>query len=302
MSYKRFLKNHDLAPPLNQPERVIYRDLGGSQAGTTTSTSTGTASPWEAAQPFLKNLFNRAEFNYNSNPGYLAQQSPYTLQAIQQQATQAQDPNSLVGQAQRQLGKTIAGDYLTIDGNPAAQAAMNAARRTVNSQFRGDNYGSSANQEWLARGAAEAVSPILMQERQNQLNALNLAPSLQMAPTQQLAAAGAAQDSRKQGELDAPWDILSRYRAAISGQPGGSSSQSSQNPYFTNPTASLLGAGIGGLSLYNGLNQSGLLSGMNGLFGGADAAITGAGLTNFAGDFGSLGGNDLLSFMFSGGT
>jgi hypothetical protein len=170
----------------------------------------------------------------------------------------AMDPNSLVGQSQRELGKTISGQYLTTEGNPAMQAAIDAARRTVSSQFSGDNYGGSANQEWLARGAASAASPLLAQERQNQLNALQLAPGLQMANTSQLAGAGAAQEARGQAEIgasqqqfNAPWDLLQRYQQGIAGGLAAGGNTQTEQPYFQNNMASGLGLGLGGLAFAN---------------------------------------------------
>ena len=281
---KRFWKIADFAPPLEQPERRVLRDLGGG--GGTTQTNTVTKSdPWDAVQPYLRDVFGRAQTQYQ-NGGTLAPQSPYTLQAIQQQAASATDPNSLVARSQAELGRTINGDYLTAAGNPALQAAVDTARRTVNQQFNGDNYGGSAHQEWLARGAASAASPILSQERQNQLQAMQLAPSMQGANTAQLAQAGQAVDARSQAEMDAPYNNFSRYANTIfaGGGMGGSSSSQGQQPYYSNPMANALGMGLGGLALYNGLGAAGL-------FGGAAAA--GGALAPFAG----MGGSSLALMM-----
>jgi hypothetical protein len=178
----------------------------------------------------------------------------------------AQDPNSLVGQSQRELGNTISGRYLDINNNPAAQEALDAARRNVSSQFSGDNYGGSAHQEWLGRASAGAVSPILMQERQNQLNSLQLAPGLQQANLSQLAGAGAAQEGRGQAEIaaaqqqqQAPWQNLYNYQQALSsGQPYGQQTGAQQNPYFTNPLASGLGGGLAGAGIASAFPALGL--------------------------------------------
>jgi hypothetical protein len=245
---RHFWKTADCPPPLEHPVHRCHRDIFGGGGGTTNTNTIQKADPWEGVQPYLRDLFGRAQSQ--SFAPQLAGQSPYTLQAIQQQAQMAQDPNSLIGMSQRQLGSTIAGDYLSVDKNPAMQEAINAARRTVNSQFSGDNYGSSAHQEWLARGAAGAVAPMLQQERQNQLGALQMAPGLQTANLGLLSSAGAMQDARAQAELDAPHQALSRYQALISGQGGGTTSGSTETPYFTNPLSSAFGLGLGTLGLY----------------------------------------------------
>lgn len=275
---RRFWQQHDIAPPLEQPEHRAPRDVFGSRANTVNTTTTQQSAPWSGVDPYLRDIFSQSQGLFNRGPysgPYLTEQSPYSAQAIQQQAAQARDPNSLTSQAQRELGRTISGEYLNIDNNPAAQAAINAATRNVNSQFSGDNYGSSANQEWLARASTEAASPFLMQERQNQLNALQQAPYLQQANTGALAAAGAAQEARGQAEIGAqqqayaaPWLNLFNYQQGVAGANrgagGGSDTRSGQNPYFTNPLASMLGLGIGGLSLYNGMNAAGMFGGGGG--------------------------------------
>lgn len=238
---------------LDEAPQTGCHDIFGGGGGSTTTVQK--SDPWKGAQPYLRDLFGRAQ--QQSFAPQLGAQSPYTQQAIQAQASSAQDPNGLVGMAQGELGRTIRGDYMSIDNNPAAQAAMNAARRGVNSQFSGDNYGSSAHQEWLGRGLTEAASPFLAQERQNQLSAINAAPGLQMANINQLAGAGAAQDARSQAEVDAPNTALARYQQLISGQGGGTTSAS--QPYFTNPAASALGGALGGYGLMSGLGSMAML-------------------------------------------
>ena len=225
---------------------------GGGPAGTTTIVQ----DPWSGLQPYLLDVFGRAQGQANQGiygGPYIAPQSPYSQQAISQQATMAGDPNSLISQAQRELGNTISGKYLNIDNNPAAQAAINAATRNVNSQFSGDNYGSSANREWLARASTEAASPFLMQERQNQLGALQFAPGLQTANVNLLGGAGAAQETRGQAEIEAaqqqfqaPWQNIANYQQALAGGQGyGSQTQ----PYFTNPLGSALGGASAGFGI-----------------------------------------------------
>ena len=236
---------------------------GSQQSGTTNQTTT--SSPWEGVQPYLKDLFAKAQTQQQGG-GYqgqfIAPQSPFTTQAIAQQAAQAQNPNGLVGQAQGQLGQTIGGDYLDPSSNPYLQSTLNSltgnALRATNQQFSGDNFGSSANQQWLSKNIVDATAPYLSNlysgERTNQLNALNLAPSLQGANTSQLAGAGAMQDQYAQAKIAAaqqqaqqPFNLLSQYQQLVSGQPGGSSTTAT--PYYTNPAANILGGGLAGYQL-----------------------------------------------------
>ena len=237
--------------------------LGGSQQSGTTNQTT-TSSPWSGVQPYLTDLFQKAR-NYQRGGGYqgpyIAPQSPYTQQAIEQQANLAKS-GGLVGQAQTQLGKTIGGDYLDPSSNPYLQSTLNEltgnALRATNQQFSGDNFGGSANQEWLTRNITNATAPYLSNlysgERSNQLNALNLAPSLQYANVNQLGQAGAQQDAYNQAAIQAaqqkaaqPFNLLSQYQQLISGQPGGTSTTST--PYYTNPLATAVGGGLAGYQI-----------------------------------------------------
>lgn len=233
--------------------------IGGSQGGSTQTAQT--QDPWSGVQSYLRDLFSRGQ-GLLGQPG-IGPQSPYTMSAIQQQAQLAQDPNSLVAQAQKGLGQTIAGDYLDPSKNPylasTAQQAIDQATRSVSGRFSGENYGSAANREWMTRSATEAASPYYFgaynQERQNQLNAMQLAPGLQFANIPQLYQAGQMQEARGQAELDAPWTQLARYRGLLTGTPGGTTT--TNQPYFTNPWASALGGAAAGASIYNSWPSSG---------------------------------------------
>lgn len=262
---RRFWKNSDIAPPLDQPERLICRDIFGGSSPSGNTTTIQKSDPWGGVSPYLSDIFARAQ-GLSLNGNTIAPQSAATKQAISQQISDSTNPNGLVSQAQGAIKPYLSGDFLSMDHNPAIQAAVDAARRTVNTQFSGDNYGGSANREWLTKAATSAAAPMITDQQNKQLSAISAAPGLQVANTNLLANAGNSQDIRSQTELMAPWDILSRYLAAVSGQPGGTAS--STNPYFTNAPANALGLGLGGLSLYNGMKQGGLLGGGGG--GGAD--------------------------------
>jgi hypothetical protein len=212
---------------------------GGGSTQTTSS-----AAPWEAAQPYLRDLFGRA-----NTQSYMGSQAEDLMKQ------RALDPNSLTAQAQGQLGQTISGQYLSPDSNPYLRASVQDALGLAGSTFAGQyggaagqNLGNSGYQEALARGlgatATNAYSNAYGQERQNQLNAMQMAPSLGNADLAQLAAAE-----------QMPWQRFQSLQQLLSGAGGGSSS--TQTPYYTNPMATAMGMGIGGLSLYNGMNQAG---------------------------------------------
>jgi hypothetical protein len=248
--------------------------LTGKKGGSTTTTQN--TAPWIGQQPYLTDVFERAQGLADRGPFSYAP-SAFTTQAQQMQAQRALDPNSAVGRAQGVLGDTISGRYLSPETNPALRASVQDALGLAGSAFAkqyggaaGNNLGNSGYQEALARGlgatATNAYADAYGRERQNQLNAMQLAPSLGIADVAQLGQVGAAQDALAQQQFNSPWENLSKYQAAISGQFGGSGS--TQTPYFQNPLATAMGMGIGGLSLYNGMNQAGM-------FGAAPSAGTG---------------------------
>ena len=248
------------------------------------------ADPWSGVQPYLTDMFGRGNtLSYGSPYSYAA--SPFTLQAQQLAAQKAQDPNSLVGQSQSMLGNTISGQYLSPDSNPYLKASVQDALGLAGSAFAkqfggaaGQNLGNSGYQEALARGlgaaATNAYSNAYGQERQNQLNATQLAPSLDYANIAQLGNVGAQQEARSQAQYNAPWENLYNLQRLISGQPGGTTQ--GQSPYFTNPAANALGLGLGGMAFYNGMGS---------LFGGATAAtpaLATAGAGDVLGTFGPM--------------
>jgi hypothetical protein len=173
------------------------------------------------------------------------------------------------------------------------QQALNQVQSNVSGRFAGENYGGSANQEWLGKQLAGTALPIYAQqyqnERQNQLNALSMAPGLQQANLQQLLGAGALQENRGQQEIGAaqqqfyaPWDVLGRY-AQVLGQIQTPNSGTTSVPYYTNPTANLLGGALGGAQLGS---QIGSWFGSPNAFGGANASGWGTGAAYGNQDYG----------------
>lgn len=265
---------------------------GGGQTVNTVQNS----DPWEGVQPYLTDVFslaNQATHHAYNSGNLINGQSPYTLEAQQMAVNAARDPNSLGGQAQSVLGNTISGQYLSPDSNPYLKASVEDALGLAGSAFAkqyggaaGQNLGNSGYQEALARGlgatATNAYSNAYQNERQNQLNALQLAPSFNLMNSGILGNVGAQQEARERAEMMAPWEHIANYQRAISGQFGGQTS--GQQPYYSNPLANALGLGLGGLALYNGLGSAGLFGG------GAAASAPLLGATTGAADiFGALG-------------
>lgn len=270
-------------------------DLFGSKSNTTTTQSQ--SGPWSVAAPYLNNLYQNAAATYDRGPyqgPYITQQSAFTPYAQQLTAQKAQDPNSLVGQSQTELGKTISGQYLDPSSNPYFQQNVNDALGQAKSQFAsmyagqsGGNLTNSGFQEALQRNlgnvATNAYSQNYARERQNQLQATQLAPTMDYANIDRLSQIGAQQEARGQAEIgaqqaayNAPWENLNQYAQALKTGTGSTGSQ--QTPYYTNPAASNIGGAMGALQLYQMLSKQ-FGGGVGGAGGGSDPYASGS-MTN----------------------
>ena len=222
---------------------------GGSKQGGTTTASNA---PWgPAQQPLHQNMLMAQGMVNNPNP--------LLTQGVNAQAQRAMNGNPLNQAAQGNAMQTLQGDFLGPNSNPylrdTVNQAMGDARSQINGQFAGDNYGSSAHQEWLSKGLMQQALPMYNQnyqaERQRQMGAQALSPTL------------ANQDYMDIGQLQAAgnsqWDQLGRYQGLIQNTAGMGGTQS--QPYFQNNAASMMGGALGGMALYNGMNQGGLLGG-----------------------------------------
>jgi len=207
--------------------------MSGTFGGSSGTVNTqGTSTPWSGVQPYLLDAFQKAQANYGAS----------------------QAPNSLTSQAQGTAGSIMA-TPLNPSANSDFKASVQDALGQAGSAFAGQyggpagtNLGNSGYQESLARGlGATATNAYANQYNSNvaqHLTAAGLAPSLQAAP-------------------------LDSYIKALSGYNNGQTTN--QTPYFTNPLASLLGAGVGLGALNSAMGGSGLiggaLSGIKGLLG-----------------------------------
>lgn len=227
---------------------------GGKGKGTTQTTQT--SEPWSKAQPYMTDVMKLGQNLYNQN--YV---SPYTTQAQNLTANRALQGSPLMRNASSQLGSTISGNYLDPYKNPyfsgALSQAMGDVKSQINSQFTGDNFGSSAHQEWLGKGLTNAAMPMLANfynsERGNQMNAMGMAPAFAQqdySDLDRLGGVGAQQES-------SPWDNLFRYQQAVSGFGNTGGTTTSQQPYYQNQMANALGTGLNAAMLFKVLGQEG---------------------------------------------
>lgn len=233
---------------------------GGSKVQQINSTN----APWSGQQPFLSDVFGRAQNQFNAGPySYYPNSTvvPFSNQteaALGRLEGAANDPNSLTRQAQGQLGATLRGDYLNA-GNPAFGAMMdrvaNQIRPRLDAQFRGANYGGSLHQGATASALADAGANLAFQnygqERANQMQGMLFAPQLNTADVNPLVQVGQMREDLASREMQdqinrfnfnqsAPDEALRRYASIVAGgQWGGSQTQ--QQPLYSNPLAQGLG-------------------------------------------------------------
>src|SRR3990172_4081117 len=110
---------------------------GGSRGATTTVQQ---ADPWAGQQPFLADIFGEAQRLYDA-PGPLyfpgatvAPFSPETQAALRTQAARAMTGSPLNAGAQRELQRSLAGNYL--GANPHLQGAIDIASQGLTRNFR----------------------------------------------------------------------------------------------------------------------------------------------------------------------
>ena len=199
---------------------------GGSKpAGQTTTTN----APWGPQQPYLQDLYGRAQ-----------QVSQYGDQFTPDQAS-----------AQRELGKFASGErynpMLGMD-NPHLQGVIdNASQDTMRNLMpqmakanaASGSFGNSGVAETYGRAAGDALGNIATSTRfkdylaQQGLNETDL--------DRRMRAIGGFQ-TQANSEQGLPWNNLTNYKNSILGSGGGSES----TPYFSNTAASVLGgAGLG---------------------------------------------------------
>jgi hypothetical protein len=263
--------------------------------GTTTSTQTTQIDP--TIQPFLKygleeaqRLYQGGGPQYYSGQGYVGP-STATQTGIQALQARAQAGSPLTSAAQNQAYGTIQGDYL--GGNPffqgafqpAAQAATNAFNTAIgnvtSAASKAGRYGSGAMQNLQGAAAGELAQKLTgtagqlayqnyADERARQEAATYRAPGLAEADyadiNKQLAAGQLGEGYQNQAlqadmaryayEQNLPQQQLTNYLNQAYGFPAGKT-QTTQQPYFTNPTATALGTGLLGVQLLGGLDRMG---------------------------------------------
>lgn len=257
--------------------------MGGSSKQPTTTTQT--TEPPAFIQPYLKDAAQQAQNLYRSGgPSYFPGQTvapfaPATQQGLSTITNLATQGGQLTPAASSELLGTIQGRGI----NPFLGQAAQAATAPLFEQFQqetiptlqsifarsggtggsAEGFGAERAATALGRGVSEQAANLAYQsanqERQNQLNALALAPSLdaaRYADANALLGVGAAQQGQTQAEIQAAMDKynyeqnlpatqLNQYIAQITGAyPGSTTQQSSFTPHPVPSVASSYGSGV----------------------------------------------------------
>ncbi len=248
-----------------------------------------------------RNLYQQGGPRYFPGQTYV-NPAAETNDALSATAQKARSMQPMVTGMGAELGKTIGGDYL--NANPYLDATYGRAARAVERNFNesvmpgvnstfslAGRYGSNAHRtamdqatDSLGRSLGEMASDIYganyANERGKQIQAMALAPSTMGAmfmPEQQLAGVGASREdiaslplqeqiARFNFEQQAPANNLAQYLQFVSGNYGGTSTQT--QPLYRNPYAGALGGALVG-------SQIGQSTGVGGLGGAGLGALLG---------------------------
>ena len=271
------MRYHDYFYEIDGNQSVNNGKLGRllckGDSGGSTQTSTSKSEPWAGVQPFLTDLLQRGKTVSNNpfsfyNGDRVAGFSPEQESGFNLGTQRALAGSPTLNAANNNITKTLNGDYLNPASNPYLKQTVNNAldsvQTRVNSQFRGNNYGSTANQELLTKNLGDVANSIYGQnytnERNNQLNASGQATGLASADYQDanyLQGIGAQRQGLANEYLgnsattydkaaQFPYDQLQRYQGVVNagtGQ-GGTQTTTQPNPNQSNGFANLLGAGL----------------------------------------------------------
>lgn len=241
---------------------------GGSSERTSSTTN---SSPWAAQQPYLKDLFKRADQLYQSGPiQYYPGQTYAGMSPVSQTALQGITQRGLEGSPLNKasgsyLQDVLGGKYLNQDA-PGFDAVLNRARAGADSTYSGlgrygsgahdtavaDSIGNLAFQNYQAErdrmGAAAALAPTIAGQDFIDLNAVNQAGQQYQDELQNQINADMARYNFQQ---QSPYNNLADFARFIQGGYG-SSSQTSGTVPSTSPSnwQSAIGGGLALASMF----------------------------------------------------
>lgn len=203
-----------------QPALAAQTPVPGSTGGTASSLSAAPGAAPSSVIPF----------------------SPETEQALSQQTQMAQ-----TSPVSNSLDATIRGDYLY--GGPGFDAAYQASADRiipqVNSQFgTAGRSGSGLAQGEMTRQLGNAFAGQYGQERNNQMQALQMSPSVRYSDMDRLSQVGGMREGLQYEYAMEPWNRLGQYNSLVQGNYGGTTTTT--QPTYRNRTAGALGGAAAG--------------------------------------------------------
>lgn len=265
--------------------------MGGDSGGNTKTTNI----PWGGVQPYLQDYFQRAsDLSNNPYQPYTGQRisgfSPEQEQGLQMTTERALNGSPVMNAAQGNLQSTLEGDYLNPATNPVwqpmAQSITDAYQTGIGAQtdaaaaragaFGSSGYGEQvqANQRTLGDTLASAAGSLYNNERTNQMRAAMFAPQMAEADYRDAQALLGVGDVRREYQQDLlnqnyqdffdrqqyPYQQLNVLGQAV--QPGLSfGTQTSNNGYKPNKTASALGGAASGAAMGSVFGPVGTVAG-----------------------------------------
>lgn len=218
--------------------------------GTTKTESETNTQPWAAQQPYLKDLFKRAESLYQAGPlqyypgDTYAGMSPVSQTALEGITKRGLEGSPLNKASGSYLQDVLSGKYLGQDA-PGWDAVQNRARAAADSTYSGmgrygsgahdtavaDSIGNLAFQNYQAErdrmGSAAALAPTIAGQDFIDLNAVNQAGQQYQGELQNQINADVARYNFQQ---QAPYNNLADFAKFIQGNYGGSSQSTGTAP------------------------------------------------------------------------
>lgn len=239
---------------------------------------TTTAEPWAGVKPYLTDYLKLGQ-NVTRNPYQFYNGDTVAGFAPEQEAgmrlgtQRAMAGSGTLNAANNNATSTLNGDFLSPDSNPYLKQnvsrAMDDVQTRVNSQFSGNNYGGSANQELLTRNLGDTAAGMygenFARERNNQMQTMNLAPTLAGADYQDanyLQTIGAQRQNlanqylgtaanQFNGAANWPYEQLQRYGNVVSQGTGAGGTETVTGPKSggSSPMAGAIGGASAGMAI-----------------------------------------------------
>lgn len=221
--------------------------LGGQGKGNITASGSSSTAPWAVQQPYIEQGFQTAA-NLPELQAYggdrVADFDPTQSDALRTLEQRYRSGDNLITDAQGVVGRTVRGDYLSPDSNPYLNQTYNRALEQAlpsltSSAVSSGRYGSGAagmlSNDLQSRLAGDIYGGNYQRERDRQMGAVSMSPSMSAADQLALYGIGAQRQGQQQSEIGgemagfseaqmAPWMTAANRKNLISGNYGGTTS------------------------------------------------------------------------------